>query len=167
MRLGMVLLLLAALGLPGCATTGGGAPKQTQLQIREFQTRVFETKDTKMVMKAVLNVLQDEGFIVKGADAELGFLTATREMDVEDKGKAFVSRLFFGKDARWDKNSIVEVTANVSEYQDKTRVRVNFQLKTLNNVGVVSKIQPMGDEAYYQEFFAKVDKGVFIEKEKL
>ena len=167
MRLGMVLLLLAALGLPGCATTGGGAPKQTQLQIREFQTRVFDTKDTKMVMKAVLNVLQDEDFIVKGADAELGFLTATREMDVEDKGKAFVARLFHGANARWDKNSIVEVTANVSEYQDKTRVRVNFQLKTMNNVGVVSKIQPMGDEAYYQEFFAKVDKGVFIEKEKL
>ncbi len=167
MRRDLALLVLAALVVPGCATTGGGAPKQTQLQIREFQTRVFETRDTKMVMKAVLNVLQDEGFIVKEASAELGFLTATREVDVEDKGKAFMSRLFFGKDARWDKNSIVEVTANVSEYQDKTRVRVNFQLKTMNNMGAVSKIQPMGDEAYYQEFFAKVDKGVFIEKEKI
>ena len=166
MRRGMLPLLLVALSISGCAM-GGGAPPMTQLQIREFQTRVFDTKDTKMVMKAVLNVLQDEDFIVKGADAELGFLTATREMDVEDKGKAFMARLVRGGNARWDKYSICEVTANISPRDDQTRVRVNFQLKTLNNMGLVSKIRAMGDEAYYQEFFAKVDKGIFIEKEKL
>ncbi len=37
----------------------------------------------------------------------------------------------------------------------------------MDNKGVVSKIRSMGDVAYYQEFFAKVDKGIFIEKEKL
>jgi uncharacterized protein (DUF1786 family) len=166
MRRGIILLLLAVLGLSGCAT-GGGAPPQTQLQIREFQTRIYETKDTRLVMKALLNVLQDEGFIVKEANSDLGFLTGSREVDVEDKGKAFVSRLVHGANARWDKNSIIEVTANVSEHGEQTRVRVNFQAKTLNNMGLVSKIRPMGDEAYYQEFFAKVDKGIFIEKEKL
>jgi len=166
MRRGIILLLLAALVLSGCAT-GGGAPPLTQLQIREFQTRVFETKDTKLVLKALLNVLQDEGFIVKEANSDLGFLTGVREMDVENKGKAFVSRFFHGANARWDKNSIIEVTANVSEHGEQTRVRVNFQLKTLNNLGAVSKVRAMSDEAYYQEFFAKVDKGIFIEKEKL
>ena len=68
--------LAAGLGLlAGCATTGTGpAPAQTQLQIREFQTRTYETKDSAMVLKAVLNVLQDDGFIIKSADSNLGYL---------------------------------------------------------------------------------------------
>jgi hypothetical protein len=37
----------------------------------------------------------------------------------------------------------------------------------MNNKGGVSMVRAMGDEAYYQECFAKEDKGIFIEKEKL
>ena len=168
MRQVAVLILMVLPWLTGCATTHTHAvPSQTQLQIREFQTRSFETADAKLVMKAMLNVLQDEGFIVKDANVDLGFMTGSKEMDIEDKGKAFMSRIFWGKNARWEKNSVVEVTANVSEMADRTRVRVIFQVKILNNVGVVSKIQQVDDETYYQEFFAKVDKSIFIEKEKL
>jgi hypothetical protein len=165
MRRGMFLFLLAALAVPGCATVA--PPPETQLQLRAFQSRVYETRDTKMVLKAVLNVLQDEGFIVKGADSDLGFLTATREMEVEDRRfSAAFSRWLMGKD-RWDKNTTIEATANVSLIVDKTRVRANFQTKTMDNKGRISRIEVIHDEAFYQEFFGKVDKGVFIEKEKL
>ena len=61
-----ILLLVLSMTILGCATTGV-APQKTQLQIRQFQTRSYETNDTKMVMKAMLNVLQDDGFIVKNA----------------------------------------------------------------------------------------------------
>lgn len=166
MRRATLWLLLAPLWLSGCAT-GGGAPPMTQLQIREYQTRSFDTQDMKLVMKALINVLQDEGFMIKDANSELGIVAATREMDIEDKGKAFRAWLMWGSNARWDKNSIVEVTANVSSHADQMRVRANFQVKTLNNQGAISKIRDVGDETYYQEFFAKVDKAVFIEKEKL
>lgn len=150
----------------GCATTGV-TPTKTQLQIREFQTRSYETNDVKMVMKAMLNVLQDDGFIVKNANVELGFLTATKEVDVESKGEAFVAALFLGAQARWKKNSIIESTANVSEYGKQCRVRVNFQVKVMDNKGGVLEVKQIEDERYYQEFFSKVDKGIFIQKEKL
>lgn len=75
-------------------------PQQTQLQIREFQTRTYETKDTKMVMKAMLNVLQDDGFIVKNANVDLGLITATKELDVENKGAALFAALLGGHNAR-------------------------------------------------------------------
>jgi PBP1b-binding outer membrane lipoprotein LpoB len=165
MTRGVVLLVLFTFIVSGCATTG--APKQTQLQIREFQTRTYDTTDTKMVLKALLNVLQDDGYIVKEANTELGFMTATKEMDVESKTEAFMSSLFLGSSARWDKNSIIESTANVTEFGEQTRVRVNFQLKTMDNKGNVSKLKQVGDEKFYQDFFAKVDKGIFIQKEKL
>lgn len=150
----------------GCASTGV-TPQKTQLQIREFQTRRYETSDTKMVMKAMLNVLQDDGFIVKNAVLDLGLLSAEKSVDVEDAGEACFASFLFGPDATWQKASIIECTGNISGYGTQTRVRVNFQMKVLNNKGGIIKIEQVDDEKYYQDFFSKVDKGIFIQQERL
>lgn len=158
--------LIFSITILGCATTGI-APQKTQLQIRQFQTRSYETNDTKMVMKAMLNVLQDDGFIVKNAVVDLGLLSAEKSVDIENKGEAFLAAFFAGANAVWKKASIIECTANVSEYGEQARVRVNFQIKVLNNKGGIMKIEQIDDEKYYQDFFSKVDKGIFIQKEKI
>ncbi len=164
--------------IPYAVTLGAGAlgasiaaskvkdkgPQKSQLQIRELQTRMYDTRDTKMVMKTMLNVLQDDGFIVKDANLELGFLTATKEMGVETKEAVFWGTFLGGT---WEKGAIVEATSNVSEYGEQTRVRVNFQKKVYDSVGKVVKAQQIEDSKFYQEFFTKVDKGLFIQKEKL
>ena len=137
----------------------------SQLQIREFQTRAFDTADTLLVMKALLNVLQDDFYIVKNADAALGLVTATKEIDVDDRG--FWSKLFSGQDDRWKKNSVVECSGTVSPYGKSTRVRMNFQVKTYDNSGAVMEVVQVQDQKFYQNFFAKVDKGIFLAKEKL
>jgi hypothetical protein len=153
----------------GCATTGV-TPEKTQLQIREFQTRTYETNNVKMVMKAMLNVLQDDGFIVKNANVELGLLSAMKEIDVTDKASAFFSGLAValgGQESTYRKSSIIDCTANISEFGTQSRVRVNFQIKVLNNKGGIMDVKQIEDEKYYQDFFSKVDKGIFIQKEKL
>ncbi len=160
-----ILVLLAVSVAAACATTG--TPPQSQLQIREFQTRSYETTDTKMVMKAVLNTLQDEGYIVKNAVPDLGLLTATKEIDVEDKATAVLLSVLSKGKATWPKNSIIEATANVSEFGTQTRVRLNFQVKTYDNKGAVREIRQIEDGNFYQDFFSKVDKGIFIQKENL
>ena len=160
------LLIIILLSISGCATTGV-TPQKTQLQIREFQTRTYETNDVKMVMKALLNVLQDDGFIVKSAVVELGLLSAIKEVDIESKGERFWAGFFAGIHARWKKNKIIEVTANVSEFGTRTRVRANFQAKVLDNKGGILEVKQIENEKYYQEFFSKVDKGIFIQKEKI
>jgi hypothetical protein len=81
-----------------------------------------------MVMKAVLNTLQEEGYIVKNAVFDLGLLTTTKETNIEDKGQVLLQKLLRKKRATWPKNSIVEATANVSEFGKETRVRLNFQV---------------------------------------
>jgi hypothetical protein len=161
-----ILPIIVSMLAFGCATRGV-TPQKTQLQIREFQTRTYETNDTKMVMKAMLNVLQDDGFIVKNAVLDLGLLSAEKSVDIENKREAFLAAFFAGANAVWKKASIIECTANVSEYGKQTRVRINFQLKVLNNKGGIMKIGQIEDEKYYQAFFSKVDKGIFIQKEKL
>jgi ribosomal protein S8 len=166
MRKVWVLSIIMNIFVFGCATTGV-TPEKTQLQIREFQTRTYETNDTKMIMKAMLNVLQDEGFIVKNAVMDLGLLSAEKTIDIESKGEAFLSVLFLGAQATWKKASLIECTANVSEYGNQSRVRVNFQVKVLDNKGGIIEVKQIEEEKYYQDFFSKVDKGIFIQKEKL
>ncbi len=150
----------------GCASTGSAVdPRMTQLGIRSFQTRTYDTTDTLMVMKALLNVLQDEFYIVKNADTTLGLITATKEVDLEDRG--FFSRLFRDEDDRWKKHCLVECSGNVSSFGSQTRVRMNFQMKTFDNHGSIMEIHQIQEPDYYQRFFSKVDKGIFIEKENL
>jgi len=197
-----ILICAAALTLAGCGSSTKVAPPQkTALEIREMQTRSFTTTDQKMVMKSLLNVLQDEGFMVKNANTELGLLTA--EKDVQEGGSSsstgttgssganntnglviglveLALRLTVAKDApssssgsssddddRWAKYRTIDCSANISEYGAETRVRVTFQVKVVDNKGAVMSVAQLDDPSFYQDFFAKVDKGIFIAKEKL
>jgi hypothetical protein len=67
---GPLLLLAAAALSAGCAASV--RPAQTQLEVRAIQTRTFDTADTKLVMKAMFNVLQDDGYVVKNAVSSWG-----------------------------------------------------------------------------------------------
>ena len=128
----------------------------TQLQTREFQTRVYETPDTAMVIKALLNVLQDDGFVVRTANADLGLITANKDHSNTHPG--FIAGPFIPQ--VWDSS------VNVSKFGRQTKVRVNVQVTARNKLNEV-KVYELEDPGYYRDFFGKVDKGIFIEKEKL
>jgi len=88
-HLALIPVLFLALFLGSCV---GGAkkPQFTQLQIRQMQTRTYDAP-RKIVMEAALGFLQDEGYIVKNADGNLGLIHATKEIDVESGWDAFRS----------------------------------------------------------------------------
>ncbi|MEJ2270544.1 MAG: hypothetical protein P8Y04_12350 [Desulfobulbaceae bacterium] len=104
-----IISILISFFITSCASS----PKaeKTQLQIRSIQTRTYETSESKLVLKAMLNVLQDDGFIVKTAVPELGLLTATKEIDVERMSESMPAFFFGGANARWKKNSAIYVMA--------------------------------------------------------
>lgn len=161
----LAVLIMASI-LAGCAPQKIELPK-TQLQMREFQTRSYPAKDVKMVMKAVLNALQDEGYIIKSADIDLGFISGSKDVDIEDKTQAFIALLFGGAQARYQKSAILDVSANVSDFGNETKVRVTFQTKTVDNFGSPLSATQVDDERFYQDFFSKVDKSLFFEKERI
>jgi hypothetical protein len=51
---------------------------QTQLQLRQVQSKTFETFDKERTMRAVIATLQDLGFVIDKADLTLGSVTATK-----------------------------------------------------------------------------------------
>lgn len=162
----LFLILASLITLTGC-TSRNNEPVMTQLQVREIQTRIFEVNDAKLVMKAMINVLQDDGFIVKNAVLDLGLLNAQKEVDVEESSEKFLNTLLCGANARWSKHSILEASANVSEYGNQIKVRMNFQAKTLDNLGVPKDVEQITQDEYYQEFFAKVSKSIFLQTQQL
>ncbi|MCD8378080.1 MAG: hypothetical protein LUB59_04750 [Candidatus Gastranaerophilales bacterium] len=61
--------------------------KRNYYEIREMQTRVFETNNRILVMKAVINTLQDNGFIIQNIEDELGFIRAKKEVKLKRTNK--------------------------------------------------------------------------------
>lgn len=173
-------LMLLFIGCTVMSRQGSYDTPKTQLQTREFQTREYDTNDTKLIMKAVLNVLQDDGFIVKNAVVDLGLLAASKEIDLQKSGSSddFWSSFFeimskpstrkgHQVEQTYNKVKIVEVSVNVTEIGTRSKVRANFQAKILDNKGNIVQVSDVDDPKFYQDFFAKVDKGVFIQKQGL
>lgn len=158
--------VVSSLLLSACSHNQFESP-MTQLQVRDLQSREFNTTDTKLVMKSMMNVLQDDGFIIKNAVSDLGLLSAEKHMDVENKTHAFLMVALVGSKARWNKQRLLEASANVSEFGNKTRVRINFQTKTMDNFGCPCDVETITNPRIYQEFFDKLSKGIFIQEQNI
>lgn len=78
MKYGWVIVV-ATLLAGGCATqdshvlSGGSA-----VELRSFQTRVFDTTDIHKMLRTTIAVLQDLGFIIDKTDEDLGMVTGTK-----------------------------------------------------------------------------------------
>ncbi len=71
----------ALIGLSGCQTTSSSQllkADQSQVQMRNIQTRAFDTTDKNKTLRTVISTLQDLGFVVDKADAVLGSVSATK-----------------------------------------------------------------------------------------
>jgi cytidylate kinase len=160
----MTVIAITTLAILGCSSNDGpSATPMSTLERRSFQTREFDTPDTRVVMKAMINVLQDMGFQIQNADAQLGLLTATKWANIEHSKKEI-------KRARKDesvlsKSLVLETTANISEFGTQSRVRANFQERILNAEGATLAVNQIEDPQFYQTFFAQVDRGVFLQRE--
>ena len=136
-RINQVLVLLSLMFAVGCATkapddvVGGG----TQLEIRQIQTRNYDTLDKPMTMRSVIATLQDLGFTIDQADLDLGTITATRlheytmrmTVTVVEKGDA---RISVRANARIDENSVTDPAT----YQDFFVVLDKAMFLTRNKV---------------------------------
>jgi len=65
--------------LTGCASTHQDVlgTNQSQVQMRNYQSRSFDTTDRSLVLRAVVSTMQDLGFIIERADEKLGTISGT------------------------------------------------------------------------------------------
>ncbi len=131
-----VLPLLAMSMLAGCVTSpanvvGAG----TQLETRQIQTREYDTLDKPMTMRSVIATLQDLGFTIDQADAELGTVTATRLHEYTMRMTVTVverdnQRISVRANARINEDSVTDAAT----YQDFFTVLDKAMFLTLHKV---------------------------------
>lgn len=76
--------LLAALCVmslvTGCVASNKAVleTSESAVQLRSYQSRVFDTTDKEKTLRTIIATLQDLGFVVDKADATLGSVSATK-----------------------------------------------------------------------------------------
>ncbi len=114
--LSVALLLIVA----GCAApTGVITESGSQVQLRQIQTRDYETLDKRNTLRAVVATLQDLGFVIDKADYDLATISATKLQDYEIRMTVTVrerdsERLAVRANARFNEDPITDPRA----YQD-------------------------------------------------
>lgn len=113
------------------------APTDAQMKIRSLQTRAFDLTDRNAAIRGVIASLQDLGFIIERANEGLGLVTAAR----------------FAEPNYYD---VVTITVTVrQEAADKMSFRANA---IYNN-------KPIEDPKVYQNFFAALQRALFLSQE--
>lgn len=175
-RIKVIPLVAAAMALAGCLPFRPNFNPQpiTQLQLRAIQTRTYDGQDPVKALKVVFNVLQDDGFVVRYGNTDLGLINASKSI-IDATSNDFLSAV--GSNVVGDSGSTItsvsgavltlEATANVSRFGPKTRVRINFERKVTDRDGRIINVSEVDNSKFYQEFFVKVDKGLFIDAQGL
>lgn len=78
-KIALALVLLALFSFTGCVRQDarileGG----NQVELRQMQSRVFDTGDKNQVVRTVIATMQDLSFVIDKADADLGTVAGTK-----------------------------------------------------------------------------------------
>jgi hypothetical protein len=169
-----------ALAVGACATTSPAVlpgPPPAPLELRQVQSRTFETPDQRLVLKAALNVLQDQGFVIRHADADRGLVTAVMEWRSRQPSQGLRVLKWLAAVPTYGASlllptgktefSAIEANVNVTPEGAETRVRISLVAKVTEKGGSVQSVTPVEDPLPYQRLLAGLDKAVFLEREGL
>jgi uncharacterized protein YceK len=74
-----LLMLVSVLVLSACASNNAAiTASDSQVHVRQMQTRVYDALDKQDTLRSVLATLQDLGFVIDTADYEMAMITATK-----------------------------------------------------------------------------------------
>ncbi len=138
---GRLMVLAWALAVVACVAPKPPpnllAPTDAQMKLRSYQTRSFDELGRKQAIRGVIAALQDLGFIIERANEPLGLVTAAR----------------FAEPNYYDVLGVT-VTVRLQESGSVT-IRANA---IFNN-------KPIEDAKVYQNFFATLERSLFITRE--
>ena len=169
----LCLLLATSLLVSGCANhipKEALELKQESLQLRQLQTRSFETKEEKKLLSSGASVLQDLGFSIDESESPLGVIVGSKDRDAMETGQvvgAVMVAVLFGVSTPIDNNQKIRASLVTRPTDKKTNLRVTFQRVVWNTQGQVSRTESIEDPKIYQEFFEKLSKAVFLEAHEI
>jgi hypothetical protein len=163
-----------ALLLAGCVHVGQTEASSAPFAIppaaaaqRVMQSRRYETRDEIQVLRASGALLIDLGFTIDKSEETLGVLVASKNRTAVETGQVFFAvflSALAGADVPYDDHQKFRASVVVRPSGQKSLVvRVTFQRIVWDTHGNVSKREAMNKPEYYQEFFEKLSKALFLE----
>ncbi len=112
------------------------AISKSQVELRSFQTRAFDTTDKEKTLRTVMATMQDLSFVLDKADAVLGTVSGTR-LGKTEMGAPFQIRM-------------------------TVSVRPRGKTQLLIRANAQYKLEAIEDPKPYQDFFAALQKSMFL-----
>jgi len=170
------MIVLTMCLLCSCATTiPAGALQLTpqSLQLRQLQTKRFETADEAQMLSACASLLQDLGFTLEESETDLGVMLGAKKRSAVEAGQvagAICIAGLGGGSVPIDKEQLMRaslVTYPIGNPVHSVAVRVTFQRIVWNTNNAITKQELLTDPSIYTEFFQKLSKSVFLEANEL
>ena len=161
---GLVLVLFMA----GCETT---APKnalqwnERTMQNRQMQSRRFDTADEKKILRGCALLLQDLGFNLTASESAVGLINAQKDrtaVEGDQVAAKVLAAIFLDADVTIDARQKMKASIVTRPQEGKIIVRVTFQRVVYDEQGHVSRQEPLNEPGYYQEFFERLSKSLFL-----
>ena len=171
-----IMLLAALLFVSGCAQTSNPPAEALRLSKeslldRQLQMRRYETDKEEKMLAASAALLQDLGFNLDESESRLGVISASKRRDARESGqmvRSFLVAALTGVYMPTDKDQKIFasiVTRPASE--SSIVVRVTFSRIVWNDQKQISKQERINEPKYYQAFFDKLSKSVFLEANQI
>jgi hypothetical protein len=162
------------------------------LKNRALQTRIFETTNEKELLSASAAVLQDLGFQIEESEVEMGILRAAKERSAREFWQEFWRVVFLilssaGSSQGGNSTQIIPVdlhqqigatlaTRPLEGDDSRYTVRIFFHRTLWKGDGQSGnqhippggqRMEAIHDGKIYQQFFAKLSKGLFLEAHEI
>lgn len=142
--------------------------EESQVKLRAAQSRVFETADRRRTLEAIVDAMQDLGFMVEVLDEELGIVSGKRFEPLE--------RLSIGTDPYYhlyDDQSLLIFTKSYQTWgpfwHRSDLVRLTTTVRKRNETQLVVRassqyyLRAVEDPAPYQKFFRTLEQTLFLQ----
>lgn len=152
-----------------------------------IQNRDFHLSDSSELMRAVMNVVQDQHYIIREVNNEFGILYADQTYDVGQPFSFFGIPITHFHKKPWTggnlaiqfgpfdfvgeqnslyiakKNSSISVIFIPLTHQQGYQVHVSIEMRDFFNDGHVGEIWLVKDPKIYQKFFESLSKALYLQ----
>jgi len=143
--------------------------EKSQVKVRNAQSRVFDTKDKRLMLEGVVATLQDLGFQIEVLDETLGIVSGKKFLDAERPDSSELPTYLL-----YDEESLVIFNRSYRTwgpfYRRSDLVRLTVTIRSRNAEQLIVRasaqyyLRPVEDPEAYQKFYAALEQALLSER---
>jgi len=146
------------------------ASEASQVQVRNAQSRIFDTTDKQELMQAVIATFQDLGFQVEVLDVDLGLISGKKFLsDERPRGAGLPSYLLYDEGSLVVFNRVYRTWGPFQHRSDLVRLTVTMRQRNATQMVVRASAQyylrPVEQPEAYQKFYAALENALMVERQ--